>query len=128
MPEQVPQLTPIEAEKLRTILVQFDAERQAESTEFDLNNPPKKPYVHQDFPVMVYNHKRRKHRTVANQKELDQALKLGWKTEPYPGTHQLDENGQPLGLNPNDDGDEDFDAPAPAAAPAAQASTPAPKA
>lgn len=79
-----PELTAEEVERMRTIVAQADQKNRAETKEFDLNKPPQKPYTHQEFPRIVYHHSRRVHKAVANEAELAEALKDGWKKEPYP--------------------------------------------
>lgn len=47
---------------------------------FDLNNPPKVPYVHQEFPRLVYRGD--KHKLAHSAEDLDEALDKGWSKEP----------------------------------------------
>lgn len=76
------QFSPDDIERMRTILAQHDSQKQ--TNEFDLNNPPKERYVHQEFPRMVYHHEERKTRVVKNAAELHQYLAEGWSKDPYP--------------------------------------------
>lgn len=48
----------------------------------DINNPPRKRYVHQEFPRMVYHHDSGHVLTVNNPKELKLAIKKGFQLEP----------------------------------------------
>lgn len=48
-------LTEQEIEKLRTGILQHDSKANTNNV-FDLNKPPKVPYVHQAFPKMLYRH------------------------------------------------------------------------
>ena len=77
-------LSPEEIEKMRALVAEHDATNGKAVNEFDLNNPPQKPYRHQEFPKMVYLHEERKHKVVKNATELEAHLKQGWETEPFP--------------------------------------------
>jgi hypothetical protein len=72
-----------EIERMRAILASHDANNRVGIKEFDLNNPPKLPYVHQEFPRLVYHHGRRIHRVAADAEALAEALEMGWSKEPY---------------------------------------------
>lgn len=101
---QVPQFTAEEIEKMRSLVLAHDKEKNAVNV-FDPNNPPKVPYSHKEFPKVVYDHKASKpsrdklvmqHGTehvqhvpaklatknVNNQAELDAALAEGWELKP----------------------------------------------
>jgi hypothetical protein len=80
---QTPQLTTNEVESMRALVAQHDASYRSETKEFDLNNPPKQPYTHQEFPRLVYHHMRRMHRVAQNAGELAAALEAGWSKEPF---------------------------------------------
>ncbi len=103
MPEHS-NLSQDEAEKLREMLLQYDRDRVPNV--FDLSNPPTKPYKHQEFPKIVYDHAKsvKEHadttkdvlgnvqvvavphfyatKTVASQEELDAALDAGYSETP----------------------------------------------
>lgn len=54
----------------------------------DINHPPVKNIPHEKFPKMVFLHpkdKTKEHLTkiVQNEKELDSAVKQGWKLKPH---------------------------------------------
>lgn len=53
-------------------------------TVVDINNPPAKRYVHQEFPKMVYHHDSGHVLTVNDEKELKAAVKRGFKLKPSP--------------------------------------------
>ncbi len=77
-------LTPEEVEKMRSLVAEHDATNGKAVNEFDLNNPPKKPYRHQEFPKMVYNHSARQHKIVKNTAEHEAHLEQDWVNEPFP--------------------------------------------
>lgn len=54
--------------------------RVAGAGTFDFNNPPHKPYVHQEYPRVLYKGKERRH--VKNDAERDQWLAQGWELTP----------------------------------------------
>jgi len=73
-----------EIERMRTILAHHDA-TTAKQQEFDLNNPPRTNYVHQEFPKLVYAldaEGRRIHKVVSDEQEHQAALDAGWANEP----------------------------------------------
>lgn len=101
-------LTPFEIDRMREIVMQHDQLQKPIRT-IDLNNPPKEPYRHQKFPMMVYHHESshpagQETRTVArgsalveetvhipahmatrivkSEHELAEALEDGWSPEP----------------------------------------------
>lgn len=84
MSPNTPQFTHEELERMRAILAQHDQSGNGKIREFDLNNPPKERYVHQEFPRLVYNHASRKHKPAHTQAELDTHLAAGWSKEPFP--------------------------------------------
>ena len=106
---QATQLTAGEIERMRQIVNAADSQNKNSIATMDLNNPPKEPYAHQKFPMAVYHHGKSiaAHDTttgvkvgnviteqvvhvpahlhsfiVNNEKELEKALKAGWKVEP----------------------------------------------
>lgn len=73
-----------EIERMRTILAHHDA-TTAKTQEFDLNNPPRVNYVHQEFPKLVYDldaDGKTIHKVVRDKDEHEAALDLGWTNEP----------------------------------------------
>jgi len=80
-----PQLSPEQIEQMRAILAAHDANNPREGIQsFDLNNPPKKPYVYKEFPRCLYHHKRGVTRNAHNQDELEAMLEQGYSKEPLP--------------------------------------------
>lgn len=71
-----------EAERLRAILQQHD--KQSMPRQFDLNAPPKPPYVFQEFPDTVYNHELRLSQIVYSAEERRGYLEGGWSRRPFP--------------------------------------------
>jgi hypothetical protein len=109
MSTQVLNLSAGEIERMRQIVSQADSQNKNGIAPMDLNNPPKEPYRYQKFPMMVYNHGKSVaahdevkgvkvgnvitnetvhvpaklvSTIVNNEKELEKALKAGWKAEP----------------------------------------------
>ena len=73
-----------EIERMRTILAHHDA-TTAKQQEFDLNNPPRTNYVHQEFPKLVYDlngEGKLVHKVVNDRDEHEAALADGWANEP----------------------------------------------
>src|ERR1051326_3883955 len=75
------QLSPDEIERMRQIVAQHDNQRPQGIREFDLNNPPKQPYTHQEYPKVVYHHENRTHKKVHSKVEERTALNDGWENE-----------------------------------------------
>lgn len=91
-------ITHEEAERMRNILAKFDSSPENKPQQIDLNNPPKVPYTHQEFPRLVYaahydhafhSHPDNSHTEkvdmtlkVNSQDELDAALADGYQLEP----------------------------------------------
>lgn len=96
-----PQFSPEEIEKFRSIVLDSDKKSGGVNV-FDPNRPPHIPYKHQEFPKVLYNHEESRpsrdkivvqhggehlHHipakyvtlVVNNEKELNKALKDGWK-------------------------------------------------
>ena len=63
----------------------FSADNAAEPFITDINNPPAKRYIHQEFPKVLYADDK-KPITVADQKECDKKVKEGWSLKP---THDV---------------------------------------
>lgn len=73
-----------EIETMRHILArETNKHPQGPPREFDLNNPPKAPYSHQEYPKMVYHHKHQKTLTVNDEKEEHQANREGFKAKAF---------------------------------------------
>src|SRR5215831_3851994 len=82
--EMIQQLSPEEIERMRAIVAQHDQQNKGGIKEFDLNNPPKAPYRHQEYPKMVYDHEERTHARVHNREQEQEALNAGYSLEPFP--------------------------------------------
>lgn len=67
-----------EIERMRRIIIEHDAAEKPVET-FDLNNPPRKPYKFQKFPMLVYSGKQTT--TVRSEDELADALENGWSQD-----------------------------------------------
>lgn len=76
-------LTASEIERMRELVLQHDVSNRNESKEFDLNDPPKKQYIHQAFPTTVYHHAKGLNRLANNAEELAEALAHGWQRKPF---------------------------------------------
>jgi hypothetical protein len=77
------QLTHDEIERMRQIVAQHDQTNKGGIKEFDLNNPPKLPYRHQEFPKTVYDHESRRSFIVRNREDEKEALDSGFRLDPY---------------------------------------------
>jgi uncharacterized membrane protein YqiK len=76
-----------EIEKMRTFVNEHDKSRSV--NDFDLNKPPQKPYVHQDWPKAVYSIDAKGvtvAKKVADAREHDAAIADGWTNEPQGAT------------------------------------------
>lgn len=78
-PQVSNQLSSAEVERMRTMIAQHDAAQTTQ--EFDLAKPPVKPYVHQEFPKIIY-HQDGRHRVVESERELQHWLSNGWSRLP----------------------------------------------
>ena len=79
------QLTPDEAERLRQILSQHDAQTTGKGArEFDLNNPPTKQYRHQEYPKAMHNHSKRATKNVNSREEQATLEAKGFQEKPFP--------------------------------------------
>jgi hypothetical protein len=79
------QLTDEEYEHMRELLGKHDMETgKNQPQEFDLNNPPSKPYQFKEFPKIMFHHGGRAHRTANNADEQKALEKAGWQVDPYP--------------------------------------------
>lgn len=84
-PTMSPEPTHEEYERMRQILAQHDAKTAQNSMkEFDLNKPPSKPYIYQEFPFLMYHHQTKKTRPARNNGEREQMLVEGWSMDPFP--------------------------------------------
>jgi hypothetical protein len=79
-----------EIQNMRTLIAQHDKQG---IREFDLNNPPKKPYTHQEYPKMMYKHATGEHRVADTVEAEEAAVEAGWSTSsvPVPETQSADE-------------------------------------
>jgi hypothetical protein len=82
-------------EQMRAILAQHDGAQRNGIKEFDLNNPPKQPYVYQEFPRCLYHHAKNITRNAHSHEEVEAALAAGWSKQPLPA-EELDGTAQPL--------------------------------
>lgn len=69
-----------EIENMRRVLAQYDQSANGGIKEFDLNHPPKDPYVHQEFPRMMYRGTATKVAQSAD--EMQDAEANGWNRTP----------------------------------------------
>lgn len=76
----VQQFTPEQIAQMRALLAQHD-QNAGPAKEFDLNRPPKQPYRHQEFPMVIY-HASNPPKKVHDQDELESHLAYGWQAEP----------------------------------------------
>lgn len=76
--------------------------------EIDLNNPPKEPYEHQEFPKLVYG-ERGHVLTVKNAEEHDAAIAKGFKEDPHPHFDYSQVNNGKAARRAVDPDDEDDD-------------------
>lgn len=81
--QQQSQFSQFDIDRMRSILEEHDKRNPRMVREFDLNNPPKEPYRHQEFPKIVYHHGKRKHVAVHDAAQQAKALEAGYKIEPY---------------------------------------------
>ena len=83
---QLQELSEFEEPMNNVPLVQnsFAVDYQAGNTVIDINNPPQKRYVHQEFPKLVYHHESGHVLTVADDKQLKLAVKKGYDLKPAP--------------------------------------------
>lgn len=78
------QLSPAERAQLIAEVKDAINAPQAPPREFDLNNPPKVDYKHQEYPRMVYHAESRGTALVHSDEELASALEQGYSKEPFP--------------------------------------------
>ncbi len=77
-------LTPQEADRLRQILDAHNAKNPQSNKEFDLANPPVKPYRHQEYPACMRHHGDMKEIQVKSAEEEAAKEAEGWTREPLP--------------------------------------------
>lgn len=82
------QLSEEEIERMRDIVAQHDSQNKGGMKEFDLNNPPKLPYVYQPYPCIMYHHGKRKTQKAHSAEEAEAAIDAGWSREPFLPEHQ----------------------------------------
>jgi hypothetical protein len=82
-PPNQPIFTDAEIEKMRLVVTEHD--KRGSVNTFDLNNPPRQPYAHQEFPRLVYHldaEEKLIHKRVHSMAELEAALVAGWTIAP----------------------------------------------
>jgi len=72
-----------EIERMRAILAQHDQHARGVPREFDLNNPPTVPYVHQEFPKVMFHHEKRGMKKAHSIADMEEAINNGWSCDPY---------------------------------------------
>lgn len=74
-----------EIERMRQMVAAHDQASGANRPkEFDLNNPPKAPYTHQEYPRVMYHHGKRQHKHAHSEADVTAAEAAGWSKEPFP--------------------------------------------
>lgn len=76
--------TDSEIEKMRLFVSEHD-KKASPSNVFDLNNPPRVPYTHQEFPRLLYKlhgEGHQVHLRVADEAQLNDALSKDWSLAP----------------------------------------------
>lgn len=86
------QFTPEEVQHMRTIIAQEDKKG---IREFDLNNPPKEQYRHQEYPKMVYNPKTGGNAIAKDAEDEAAAIAAGWTLKPAAPAADPDAEGKP---------------------------------
>jgi len=70
---------------MRAIVAAHDQQAGREGMkEFDINNPPRQPYTHQEYPRVMYHHGTRQMRKANSAGEVAAAEAAGWKKDPFP--------------------------------------------
>jgi hypothetical protein len=82
VPMDISQLSHEDIEKMRQIVQAHD--NNGKINTFDLNKPPQEPYRFREFPCMLYDHARRRHKTVHSEEERKTALAAGFRRDPFP--------------------------------------------
>lgn len=81
--EHTTDVSPQDIEKMRQLVMDHDR-ATGRMVEFDLNKPPQESLQYRPFPRLLYNWETKKEKPVADQEQLDKALKEGWKKEAWP--------------------------------------------
>jgi hypothetical protein len=83
---QLSQMSEGELEQLRALLGTAPENKKnfGKVESFDLNDPPKVPYRHQDFPRVVYHHTKRTAKKALHHAELEELLAAGYSLDPLP--------------------------------------------
>lgn len=83
--ESLANFSPEQIEQMRALLAAHDAQHGTREgiKQFDLNNPPKAPYVYREYPRCVYHHAKRLTRNAHSDEQLEAALAAGWSKEPF---------------------------------------------
>ncbi len=76
-PEEAPDM-----QGTRPVPNSFAVDYQAGNNVIDINNPPTKRYVYQEFPKMLYSHESGQVLQVSDEREMKAALKKGFQTKP----------------------------------------------
>jgi len=71
-----------ELQYMRMMLAKYGS-KQSKIQEFDLNKPPKEPYIYQEYPRMVYHHESHQTTIVKNKQQFDDATEQGWSKSPW---------------------------------------------
>ena len=67
------------------MLDQLDQKEQAGAMrDFDLNKPPAKGYVFQEYPFLMYWHADKRTRPARNPEERERMKAEGWSEDPFP--------------------------------------------
>lgn len=83
--EEMSEFSAQEIEIMRQKVAAHDAQhRQIGVREFDLNRPPKEPYVYQEFPRMLYHHGEQKTKIVYSPEECEAYQAQGWSKDQCP--------------------------------------------
>jgi len=81
--EMTPELTYDERIRMREHLDALD-KKEATVGEFDLNKPPLKPYVHREYPMVLYSHATKQTQVAHNYEQRQTMLAQGWSIDPEP--------------------------------------------
>lgn len=76
--------SPEQIEQMRAMLAAHDANAPREGIkQFDLNNPPKAPYVYREYPRCMYHHKKRLTQNAHSDEQVAAMEKAGWSKEAF---------------------------------------------
>lgn len=70
--------------EIKQVQNSFAVDYQAGNNVVDINNPPQKRYVHQEFPKLMYDHDGGRVLQVKDEREMKAALKKGFQVKPDP--------------------------------------------